>query len=137
MSCVRILIFVLVRTYTYLDLAHLGGHARHIVPPLSPSQPVIADEKISCWGKEPSRSSLLSLLFVTFSFLFFFKSRFLFFRCFAFFQLRVRVRVLLVYVFGFLSFSHHKKSCFIFLSLSVNFFSFGFSLQVTREDKAT
>ena len=35
---------------------------RHIVPPLGPSQPVIADEKSSCWGKEPSGSSLLSLL---------------------------------------------------------------------------
>ena len=58
------------RTYTYLDLAPLGGHARHIFPPLSPSQPVIADEKITGWGKEPSRSSLLSLLFVAF-FLFF------------------------------------------------------------------
>ena len=46
-----------------LDLAHFGGHARHIVPPLSPSQPVIADEKMVCSGKECSRSSLLSLLF--------------------------------------------------------------------------
>ena len=57
--------------HTYLDLAHLGGHARHIVPPLSSSRSVIADEKISYWGKEPSRSSLLSLLFVTFLFRFF------------------------------------------------------------------
>ena len=55
-------------TTTYLDLAHLGGHARHIVPHLGPSQSVIADEKITCWGKEPSRSSLLSVLFVTFFF---------------------------------------------------------------------
>ena len=45
--------------------------ARHIVPPLSPSQPVIPDEKIICSGKEPSRSSLLSLLFATFFFCFF------------------------------------------------------------------
>ena len=46
----------------YLDLAPLGRLARHILPPLSPSQPVIADKKISFWGKEPSRSSLPSLL---------------------------------------------------------------------------
>ena len=44
----------------------------HIVPPLSPSQPAIADEKISCWGKEPSRSSMLSLLQVAFFFSFVF-----------------------------------------------------------------
>ena len=56
-----------------IDLAHLGGHARHIVPPVSPSQPVIADEKISCWGKELFRSSVLSLLFVTFFFISFFR----------------------------------------------------------------
>ena len=46
----------------YLDLAPLGRLARYILPPLSPSQPVIAEKKISCWGKEPSRSSLPSLL---------------------------------------------------------------------------
>ena len=46
----------------YLDLDPLGGLARHILPPLSPSQPVIAEKKISCWGKEPSRSSLPSFL---------------------------------------------------------------------------
>ena len=28
----------------------LGGHARHILPPLSRSQPVIADEEVNCWG---------------------------------------------------------------------------------------
>ena len=86
--------------HNYLDLAHVVGHARHILPPLNPSQPAIADVKISCWGKEPYRSSLLSLLFVTFFFWFY--PVFSFFRCFAFFQLRVPVRVLLVYVFGFL-----------------------------------
>ena len=57
--------------------------------PLSPSQPVIADEKVSCWGKEPSRSSLLSLLLVSVLF-FVFIPFFSFFPCFAFFQLRVR-----------------------------------------------
>ena len=46
----------------YLDLGPLGGLARHILPPLSPSQPVIAEKKVNCWGKEPSRSSLPSLL---------------------------------------------------------------------------
>ena len=46
----------------YLVLGPLGGLALHILPPLSPSQPVIAEKKISCWGKEPSRSSLPSLL---------------------------------------------------------------------------
>ena len=46
----------------YLDLAPFGRLARHILPPLSPSQPVIAEKRISCWGKEPSRSSLPSLL---------------------------------------------------------------------------
>ena len=35
---------------TYFDLAHLGGHARHILPPFSPSRPVFADEEIICWG---------------------------------------------------------------------------------------
>ena len=34
----------------YLVLDPLGGLARHILPPLSPSQPVIAEKKISCWG---------------------------------------------------------------------------------------
>ena len=60
-----------VHKHTYLDLAHLGGHARHIVPPLSPSQPAIAEAKISR-GKARSRSFLLSLLFVTFFFSFVF-----------------------------------------------------------------
>ena len=46
----------------YLDLAPVGRLARHILPPLSPSQPVIAEKKISCLGKEPSRSSLPSFL---------------------------------------------------------------------------
>ena len=46
----------------YADLDPLGGLARHILPPLSPSQPVIAEKKTSCWGKEPSQSSLHSLL---------------------------------------------------------------------------
>ena len=46
----------------YLDLDPLGGLARHILPPLSPSQPVTAEKKISCWGKEPSRSSLRKLV---------------------------------------------------------------------------
>ena len=41
----------------YLVLDPLGGLARHILPPLSPSQPVIAEKKISCWGKKPSRIS--------------------------------------------------------------------------------
>ena len=51
---------------TYFDLAHLGGHARHILPPFSPSRPVFADEEIICWG------TLLKffdfLLFATFFF---------------------------------------------------------------------
>ena len=38
---------------TYLDLAHFEGHARGVLPPLSPSQPVIADEEIICWGILP------------------------------------------------------------------------------------
>ena len=46
----------------YLVLDPLGGLARHILPPLSPSQPVIAEKKISCWGKELSRSSLRKLV---------------------------------------------------------------------------
>ena len=45
----------------YLVLDPLGGLDRHILPPLSPSQPVIA-EKNGCWGKEPSRSSLRKLV---------------------------------------------------------------------------
>ena len=36
--------------WTNLDLAHLGGHGRYFFPPLSPSRPVIADEKIIFWG---------------------------------------------------------------------------------------
>ena len=75
--------------------------------------------------------------FVTFFFLFL--SRFFIFRCFAFFRLRVRVLlILLVYVFGFLSFSYPQKLVFNrFFPFLVVFFSFGFSLQVTRENKAT
>ena len=46
----------------YLVLDPLGGLDRHILPPLSPSQPVIAEKKIGCWGKEPSRSSLRKLV---------------------------------------------------------------------------
>ena len=34
----------------YLVLDPLGGLAWHILPPLSPFQPVIAEKKISCWG---------------------------------------------------------------------------------------
>ena len=34
----------------YLDLARFGGHGRHILPPLSPSQPAIAYEETICWG---------------------------------------------------------------------------------------
>ena len=36
--------------HAHLDLAYFGGHARHILPIPSPSQPVIADEEITCWG---------------------------------------------------------------------------------------
>ena len=32
-----------------LHLAFFGGHRRYILPPLSPSQPVIADDNIICW----------------------------------------------------------------------------------------
>ena len=32
--------------FNYLDLDPLGGLARHILPPLSPSQPVIAEKKL-------------------------------------------------------------------------------------------
>ena len=39
--------------HTFVDLAHFGGQARHILPTLSPSQPVIADEEIICWGTLP------------------------------------------------------------------------------------
>ena len=102
---------------THLDLAHFEGHARHIVPPLRPSQPVIADEKNYCWGKEPSRSYLPSLLLEAFFFFWFISP---FFFCFTFFQLRLRVLSLLLYGF-WLSFL-----CFIFFLLVV-FFSFVFS----------
>ena len=34
----------------YLDLAYFGGIRQYILPSLSPSQPVIADESIICWG---------------------------------------------------------------------------------------
>ena len=54
--------FVSENRHNYLVLDPLGGLARHILPLLSPSHPVIAEKKISCWGKEPSRSSLPSLL---------------------------------------------------------------------------
>ena len=43
----------------YIDLAHFGGHARHILATLSPSQPVIANKEIICWFVgEHSRSSV-------------------------------------------------------------------------------
>ena len=46
--------YILVRiTSTYIDLAHFGGHARHILSTLSPSQPVNADEEIVCWKTLP------------------------------------------------------------------------------------
>ena len=32
--------------HTYISPTSFGGHARHTLPPLSPSQPVIADEEI-------------------------------------------------------------------------------------------
>ena len=44
--------------HNYFVLDPLGGLGRHILPPLSHSQPVIAEKRISCLGKEPSRSSL-------------------------------------------------------------------------------
>ena len=37
-----------------LDLAYFGGHRRYFLPPLSPSQPVIADVSIVCWGTFPN-----------------------------------------------------------------------------------
>ena len=117
---------------TCLDLAHFGGHARHIVPPLSSSQPVIPDEIIIRWGKEPSRSSLLSLLFVTFFFLF------VFFPVFPLFHVipATRTSTLLLYVFGF-PFCINKTLAFHLFSLFVVFFLsfFRFPLRVTREDK--
>ena len=43
-----------VHKHTSVDLAHFGGHARRILPPLSPSQSIIADfEQIICWGTLP------------------------------------------------------------------------------------
>ena len=45
--------------YTYLDLAY-GGHRRYIRPPLSPSQPVIADGEIFF----PGRSLVCFLVFL-------------------------------------------------------------------------
>lgn len=35
---------------TYSRSRLLRGHARDILPPLSPSQPEIADDNITCWG---------------------------------------------------------------------------------------
>ena len=48
---------------TQLDLACFGGHARHILPPLSPSQPVIADGELTFSG------SILRLFCCFYSFL--------------------------------------------------------------------
>ena len=48
---------------TYLYLARFGGHARHILPPLSPPQPVIADEEIRCWGTLPKLFHLFAFSF--------------------------------------------------------------------------
>ena len=41
---------------------HFGGHARYILPTLSPSQPVIADEEILCWGTILNLVALFALL---------------------------------------------------------------------------
>ena len=118
----------------HLDVAHFGGHARHIVSPLSPSQPVIAEEETICWGKEPSRTSLFSLLFVTFCV--FFPCFFSFFRCFTFFS--CEYEYLPLYVFGgFLYPQKTRVSYFPFLPVFSFFLPFyRFSLRVTREDKA-
>ena len=64
---------------TYLHLAHFGGHARHILPPFSHSQPVIADEEMICLGNPPE---VICFLFFCDVFFFLFP-RFLF-RCFVF-----------------------------------------------------
>ena len=39
--------------HLHLDLGYFGGHARHILRSLRPSQPVVADEEIVCWGNLP------------------------------------------------------------------------------------
>ena len=58
----QVQVYIRIYKLNYLVFDPLGGLARHILPPLNPSQPVIAEKKFSCWGKEPSRSSLPSLL---------------------------------------------------------------------------
>ena len=62
--------------WTYIDPANFGGHSRYIIPPLSPSQPVIADDNILLLGKLPKFLCFLCSLevrfFVSFSFLRFF-----------------------------------------------------------------
>ena len=101
----------------------------------STSQPFSArnsDEKVSCWGKEPS--------FAFFSFcdvLFLFLSRFIsFFRFFTFFQLRVRVLLILLVVrfwFSFLFVSTKTRVCFFFFPLLSFFVSFCFSFFVPSD----
>ena len=71
--------------YTYLDLAHFGGHARHI---LSTWVKIYRQRNYRVFVGEPSRSSMLSLLFCdVYSSP---PSVFSCFRCFSFFQLLLR-----------------------------------------------
>ena len=44
------LLWCLCRLNDRLDLACFGGYRPYILPPLSPSQPAIADENMACWG---------------------------------------------------------------------------------------
>ena len=52
--------------FTYLDLAYFRGHRRYILPPLSPSQPLIADGDIIFSGSIPRLFFCSSFCFFAF-----------------------------------------------------------------------
>ena len=112
--------------HAYLDLANFGEHARHILPPFSPSQPVVADQEMICWGTLPKFFAFF-LLFVTFFFCF------LFFRfVFSFFV------VLFFQPYGYcctLSFFYPQILVFSIVRIFVVFLSFVFSFFVASDER--
>ena len=90
-----------------LLLDHFGGHARVILPTLSPSQPVIADDEIICWGTLPKFFAFFAFCDVLFVLSFFLS---------LFFSLLFRFSSHASTAVRFL-FCIHRNSFFIYISL--------------------
>ena len=61
--------------YTYLDLAYFGGHSWYLLlPPLSPSQPIIADGEMIFSGSVPRLFFCYPFLFYVLFLVFCFKT---------------------------------------------------------------